>query len=88
MSKKKVYRVGFYYQEMGHTLVEASNQEEAEALLTQRLEHEGIDFEFDCNDREYGATNSDEAYQGAVAQVKGELILEDSYDEALKNEEF
>ncbi len=50
----KTYKVAFYYEESGHTLIEANSEEEAEEKTIQYLEDEGLDnLSYKCQDRKY-----------------------------------
>jgi len=66
---KKVYKVGFYYQESGFVNIEANSEAEAEAIAQNVMGSEGIEFEFECTDRDFGTTCSNVAYEGATSAL-------------------
>ena len=51
----KQYKVGFYYDDRGYTLVKADSEEEAEEMVRQELEADGLDrIEYKTTNRDYG----------------------------------
>ena len=61
----KKFRVGIYYQETCHVIVEAEDKHEAENKIYKYLEDNGIaELEIDCNGREYDTTDVKEIDDG------------------------
>ena len=55
----KKYAVSFWYTENGRTTVEAKSPAEAESKVYKQLEEDGLTFDYDCKDREYGTSNAE-----------------------------
>ena len=53
----KKYKVSFWYTEHGRTIVEAKSPKEAEKKIYKQLENDGLTFNYDCKDREYGTVD-------------------------------
>ena len=63
----KKFRVGIYYTEIGHVIIEADDEHDAVSKVYKHLEDNGLDeLKVDCNGREYDTTDVKEIENGNI----------------------
>jgi hypothetical protein len=66
------YKVKFYYEEAGSTMIEAKDKEQAQELIYDKLVEDGIDFDFNIKSREFGITEVEKLPNDAEPAIKAE----------------
>ncbi len=60
--KTKEFRVSFWYNECGSTIIKAKTAKQAELKVKRHLSYYGLDkLNYKCNDRDYDSQDAEEA---------------------------